>query len=334
VSGRDSARLAAGSERSHADDGELVNLREIAEIELFILRRMKEFTVGDHGSVFQGSGFNFVGLRDWQPGDRMSSVDWAQSSLTNFSPMIMREFDQDSNATVMAVADASMSTRCGVNGVPIAAAIARSVAAVGLSALFFQDMFGLVTFDDQFRQVAAARPRIGRPHVIYCVDLYQGNGERPSESGPDAAHGVRKSDPVQLSRPPITESVASHLRKTSLVPVISDFMFADAPRLIRDLARLNAVHDVFLIMADVRFAYDLPDVSAGWIEAFDIESGRTRVFSRRELRRLGERVDEWQQQIMRVARAEDVDCVRVGLDRWEMESTLAQFAAERRLRKI
>lgn len=330
MSGRDSARLAslgaeaAAIERAAARGGDdasdadsLVNLREVAEIELFILRRMREFTVGDHASVFQGGGFNFVGLRDWQPGDRLSSVDWAQSSLTNFSPMVMREFDQDSNATVLAVADASMSTRCGVNGLPIAAAIARSVAAVGLSALFFQDMFGLVTFDGRFRQVAVARPKIGRSHVIYCVELYQ----RPpaSEPPPDRE---------------ITETVVSHLRKTSLVPVISDFMFADAPRVIRELSRLNAVHDVFLVMADVRFAYALPDVSAGWIEAFDIETGRTRVFSRRELRRLGERVDEWQQEIMRVARDADLDIVRVGLDRWEMESTLAQFAAERRLRKI
>src|SRR5256885_6172123 len=151
----------------------LVNLSEIAEIELFILRRMKEFTLGDHASVFKGSGFNFVGIRDWEPGDRVSSIDWAQSSLTNFSPLITREFEQDSNATIVAVADASMSTRCGAHGVPIAAAIARSVAAVGLSAVFFQDKFGLITLDDQFRQTAAARPRIGKPPLLYCLALYQ-----------------------------------------------------------------------------------------------------------------------------------------------------------------
>src|SRR3954470_15676490 len=181
----------------------LVNLSEIAEIELFILKRMKEFTLGDHASLFKGSGFNFVGLRDWQPGDRVSSIDWAQSSLNNFSPLITREFEQDSNATIVAVADASMSTRCGVNGVPIAAAIARSVAAVGLSAVFFQDQFGLITFDDQFRQVAAARPRIGRSHVIYCVDLYQQRQQLEAAS-------------TTLD---ITATIASHLRKTSLVPV-------------------------------------------------------------------------------------------------------------------
>ena len=296
----------------------LVNLREIAEIELFIIKRMKELTVGDHASVYQGAGFNFVGLRDWQPGDRLSSVDWAQSSMNNFSPLVTRQFDQDSNATVVAVADASLSTRCGIAGASIAAAIARSVAAVGLSALFFQDLFGLITFDEQFRQVAAARPKIGRSHVIYCVDLYQHPTARDA--------GVIHRD--------ITATIASHLRRTSLVPVISDFLFADAARVIGELARLNAVHDVFLIMADARFAYDLPRVSAGWVEAYDIESGRTRVFSRRELARLRTRVEEWQAEVARLARDADLDLVRIGLDRWEMETTLAAFTAERRLRKM
>src|SRR6185436_2851600 len=125
-----------------AAEAPLVNLSEIAEIELFILKRMKEFTLGDHASLFKGSGFNFVGLRDWEPGDRVSSIDWAQSTVTNFSPMVVREFEQSSNAAIVAVADASLSTRCGAHGTPIAAAIARAIAAAGLSAVFFQDLFG------------------------------------------------------------------------------------------------------------------------------------------------------------------------------------------------
>ena len=296
----------------------LVNLQEIAEIELFILRRMKEYTLGDHASVFKGSGFNFVGSRDWQPGDRMSHIDWAQSSMTNFSPLVTREFEQDSTATVMAVADASMSTRCGAAGVPIAAAIARSIAAVGLSAVFFQDQFGLITFDNGFQQLSAARPRIGKPHVIYCLDLYQQLNDKDAEPG----HGD------------VTATIEGHLRKTSLVPVISDFLFADAPRIINELSLLNGMHDVFLMMADVRFAYELPTASAGWIEVFDIETGNTRIVSRRELARLALRVEQWQEQVMRLARDADLDIVRVGLDRWEMETTLVEFVRERRLRKF
>lgn len=300
------------------DEKPLFNLSEIAEIELFILKRMKELTLGDHASVFKGSGFNFVGLRDWQPGDRMSSIDWAQSSLTNFSPMIMREFEQASNATIIAVADASLSTRCGVRGVPIAAAIARSVAVVGLSAVFFQDLFGMITFDEGFHEVAVARPRIGKSHVLYCLDLYQ----QRTPTAPTAAEGD------------FTAIIESQLRRTSLVPVISDFLFADAPRIIKELSLLNAVHDVFLMMVDVGFAYGLPVASAGWIETVDIETGRTRIMSRRDFNRFAARIEQWQEEIVRLARDADLDVLRVGLDRWQMETTLVEFLRERRLRKM
>ena len=98
-------------------------------------------------------------------------------------------------------------------------------------------MFGLITFDERFHQVAAARPRIGKPHVLYCIDLYQ----QPPEGD------------VAVARRDITATIEGHLRKTSLVPVISDFLFADAPRVIRELSLLNGTHNVFLmIVARVR----------------------------------------------------------------------------------
>jgi uncharacterized protein (DUF58 family) len=249
----------------------------------------------------------------------MSSIDWSQSSLNNFSPMITREFEQDSNAAIVAVADASLSTRCGTAGVTIATAIARAVAAAGLSAMFFQDLFGVVTFDERFGPLASARPRIGRSHLLYCLDLY-----RQSLS--------QERDPNRVQD--IVAAIESQVRKSSLVPVVSDFLFADADALIRQLSHLNAVHDIFLLMADVRFAYEVPQVSDGWIEVFDIESGRTRVLSRREIRRLAGRIEEWQTEIERLARDADLDVVRVGLDRWEMETALVKFTAERRLRKM
>jgi uncharacterized protein (DUF58 family) len=295
-----------------------INLQEIAEIELFILRRMKEFTLGDHASVFKGSGFNFVGVRDWEPGDRMASIDWAQSSLNNFSPMITREFEQDSNATIVAVADASLSTRCGIDGDLISTAIGRAVAAAGLSALFFQDRFGLVTFDNRFRQVAAARPRIGRSHLLYCLDLYgQSVGSAPAGELRD-----------------VITAIESQVRRAALVPVVSDFLFGDVPQVLGELSKLNAVHDVFLLMADARFAYDVPLVADGWVDVFDVETGRTRVLSRREVRRLADRTAAWQDEVMRLAKDADLDVVRVGLDRWDMETALVEFAAERRLRKM
>lgn len=296
----------------------LITPSEVAEIELFILKRMKERTLGAHASAHKGTGFNFVGIRDWEPGDRLSSVDWAQSSLTRFSPIITREFEQMSSAAVVAVADASLSTRCGAHGASIAAAVARAVATIGLSAVLLQDTFGLMTFDENGRQIALARPGLGRSHVLYCLDLYQ---RRPPAV---AAPG----------RSTFTAALGGGLRKTSLVPVISDFLFADAVRVIADLSLLNATHDVFLMMIDARFAYRLPAVSAGWMNIFDVETGQTRVVSRREFQRFSARVGEWQETIRRLARDADLDMVQVGLDRWEMETALAEFVAERRLRKM
>src|SRR5262249_811780 len=171
--------------------------------------------------------------------------------------------------------------------------------------------FGLITFDDGFRQLAAARPRIGKPHVIYCLDLYEKRKEIDMAGG----HGD------------VVATIESHLRKKSLVPVLSDFLFANVADVIKELSILNAAHDVFLMMVDARFAYQLPSVSAGWIQTFDVETGRMRTVSRREFTKLADRVDQWQQEVMRLARDEDIDIVRVGLDRWEMETTLVEFVA-------
>ena len=299
------------------DDIPLVNLSEITEVELLILRRMREFTMGEHRSLFHGSGFDFVGLRDWQAGDRFSSIDWAQSSLTNFSPLIVREFEQPSTASVVVVADGSLSTRCGVDGVPIAAAIARAIATIGMSAVFFQDMFGLMTFDAGFAHLEAVRPRIGKNQVIHCLDAYQ------RQRG---LQDVKTSD--SLSR-----SIAGFMRKTSLVPVISDFLF-DQPRdVLRELAHLNSSHDVFLILIDAAFAFELPSVSAGWIEAFDVETGRSRVMSRAAMSKLARRVREWQDDVERMAKNEGLDVLRLGLDPVQSVIALTEFVMERRLRK-
>ena len=294
-----------------------VNLSELTEIELLIMRRMREFTIGEHRSLFTGSGFDFVGLRDWQPGDRTSNIDWAQSTLTNFSPMIVRDYEQRSTATVVAIADASLSTRCGIDGVPIAAAIARTIGTIGMSAVFFQDLFGLITFDAKFEQLAAIRPRVGKNQVIHTLEAYQfGTGLQP----------LKRSDSLSMS-------LAGFMRKTTMVPVISDFLFDDAGAIMKELGQLNSAHDVFIVLIDSAFAFELPDMSAGWINAFDVETGESRLMSRRELRALASRVRAWQDQLEREAHQRDLDVLRIGVNEEQSLPALLEFVMVRRLRK-
>jgi uncharacterized protein (DUF58 family) len=302
----------------------LINLSEITEVELLILKRMREFTIGEHSSMFHGTGFDFVGLRDWQAGDRFEAIDWAQSSLNNFSPLIVREFEQPTTSSAIIVADRSASTRCGANsgandnrGMQIATLIARAIATVGMSAVFFQDSIGLITFDEGFRELGAVRPRIGKGQVIHCLEAYQDG------------HGLQDIKNVGS----LSATLTGFSRKTAMMPVISDFLFDEAPELLKELRQVNGVHDVFIMIVDASFAFELPKVSAGWVEVYDVETGRTRMMSRRELAKQSARVRAWQDEIARQAKENDLDVIRLSVDQVKFDVALIEWVAERRLRR-
>ena len=301
----------------------LINLSESTEVELLILKRMREFTIGEHSSMFHGTGFDFVGLRDWQAGDRFEAIDWAQSSLTNFSPLIVREFEQPTTSGVIIVADRSASTRCGATGksndrgAQIATLIARAIATIGMSAVFFQDSIGLITFDEGFRELGAVRPRIGKGQVIHVLQAYQ-NG-----------YGIQDIRNVGS----LSATFTGFSRKTAMMPVISDFLFDEAPEFLKELRQVDNVHDVFIMIVDASFAFELPKVSAGWVEVYDVETGRTRMMSRRELSRQSERVTAWQDEIARQAKDNDLDVIRLTVDQVKFDVALIEWVAERRLRR-
>ncbi len=302
----------------------LINLSEITEVELLILKRMREFTIGEHASLFHGTGFDYVGLRDWQAGDRFEAIDWPQSSLNNFSPLIVREFEQPTTSGVVIVADRSASTRCGVDatgasgqGLQIATLIARSIATIGMSAVFFQDSIGLITFEEGFRHLGAVRPRIGKGQVIHVLDAYQDG------------HGLQEMRNIGS----LSATLTGFSRKTSMMPVVSDFLFDDVEGFLRELSQVNNVHDVFVMMVDASFAFNLPRVSAGWVEVYDVETGRTRMLSRRELGRQADRIRAWQDSVEAKAKAHDLDVVRLSLDQVKFDVALIEWVAERRLRR-
>jgi len=298
-------------------DSPLLDVAEVTEIELLILRRMREYTTGEHAGIFKGSGFDFVGLRDWAAGDRPSTIEWVQSTFNNFAPLVVREFEQHSTATVMAVADRSASTRCGIGGTSLAAGIARAIATVGFSAVFFQDTFGLMTYDEDFQHLAAVRPRIGKSHVLHCLDAYQ--------------HGIVGSE---LKRhEDLSLTIGGHLRTACMIPVISDFLFPEARHVLQGLSHLNTSHDVFLVVVDGSFAFDLPASPSGWVDAYDVETGQSKVISRGELQHLAQRVRAWQEDIERWGKEEGLDVVRLGSSPEANLTALLEFVVARRLRK-
>ena len=107
-----------------------------------------------------------------------------------------------------------------------------------------------------------------------------------------------------------------------MLPVISDFLFDESPRIIRELTLLNAAHDVFLVLIDSAFAFELPALSAGWIDTVDVETGQARTISRSTAAGLAGKVREWQAEVARAAKDAGLDVVRVGLDQRQSDIAL------------
>ena len=315
---------------------DLVGWDEIQDIELVIVRRMREHASGAHPSAFRGAGHEPAGLRDWQPGDRPSAIDWAQSTLTNFAPLVTREQEHESTARIVIVADTSLSTRCGAGGVPVATIIARTVGTLALAGALFQDQVGLVTLDGPQRRLAL-RPRVGKSHAVHCLELYQaavGAGEAGAGSSAAAGgevSGARSGEGDAGGR--ADTDLSALLRRTSLVPVISDFLFDEAEVLLGELADLNARHDVFVVLIDAAYAFELAVAPAGWTEVSDVETGQAVMLSAGELRSLAAEVRIWQGSIADRAEELGLEVLRLGVDAGRFHETVVDFLADRRMRR-
>ena len=183
-----------------------------------------------------------------------------------------------------------------------------------MAAAFFQDLVGLVTLNGASRQLAV-RPRVGKNHAMHCVEAYQEQLLDPTPANGNGADG----------------SLAGLFRTRSVIPVVSDFLVDDPQPLISELSALNASHDVFLVMIDSAFAFELPSVSDGWVEGQDVETGQSRIMSAAQLEMLGARVQEWQDTVQGSAREAGLDIVRVAAG--EEHRALSEFLTSRRQRK-
>jgi uncharacterized protein (DUF58 family) len=294
----------------------LLDPSEVEAINLFCNARVRELIFGEHASVFTGTrGFNFSGIRDFEPGDPQIKVDWAHSTTTLFNPLQVRECIEERSIDIVIAADVSCSTRCGTPSALIGKGIARTIATIGLSASIFQDTVGLVLFGGE--EPVIEPPRGGRSHVERMVDLYQTTPAAPVLPG-----GER-----------LAETLAGELRRTSLVIVASDFLFPDAFSILKELADLKQPHDVFLVMADSAFAFEFPAISAGWIGCVDSETGARADLSRSQIMELPRLIRNHQDAVADYAERADMEVLRVLPDMEPFQTAMVDFFLERRLRR-
>ena len=132
----------------------------------------------------------------------------------------------------------------------------------------------------------------------------------------------------------LSMTLAGFMRKTSMVPVISDFLFDDAAPVLKELALLNSAHDVFIVLIDSAFAFELPH-GLGRLDRGVRRRNRTRArdVARRARRAVAPRRGRWQDEVARMAKDAGLDVLRIGVDEQQTAIAMSEFIAERRLRK-
>lgn len=306
---------------SEKNEPALLDPSEIEEIEITVIERSRELIAGERRSIFTGvSGVEFATIREWEPGDQRTRVDWPHSSRSNFRQLVVRESVEERTMDILLVLDASPSTYCGVGGESIARVIARVAATINFSASVVQDKVGAVIFGGE-EVLVPLKP--GRDHVFELIDAY--------------AEALRKNA-AQTGAHPTTDycalgaSVSSLAVRPSLVVVVSDFLYPEAEKMIREMAALRDgnSHDVCVAIVDSAFTFQLPKTASGWIACSDVETDITRMLSQKQFRDAVKKIEEWQATVKTSAFKAGIDAVLVPNDKERLSMELIDFFLDRR----
>src|SRR5437868_11970961 len=156
-------------------------LRQVKLIELRTRGLVNSLFTGEYRSVLKGEGMEFAGVREYQAGDEVRSIDWNVTARMR-RPYVKR-YIEERELTVMLAVDLSGSERFGTRR-RFKSEIASELAAVlAMSAIRNNDRVGVLLFPDHVEHVVPPRKR--RRHALRVIrDLLVFD---PQGSGTDIA---------------------------------------------------------------------------------------------------------------------------------------------------
>jgi uncharacterized protein (DUF58 family) len=188
---------------------DLLDPAEVARlggIEIVAEGVVEGFLAGVHRSPFRGFSVEFTEHRAYQPGDEPRYLDWR--ILARSDRLFVKQFEQETNLRAMVLVDVSrsMAWRGAEERLTKRAYADRLAAALALILLRQRDATGLVTFDEEIRQVVPARVKAGQ-----WTRVVRGLLDTPDGRG-TAAHAA-------------LQRVTALLARRGLVVLLSDLLF-------------------------------------------------------------------------------------------------------------
>ena len=201
-------------------------IARIARLDLRARQVVEGFITGMHKSPFFGHSVEFVQHREYVRGDDLRHLDWKAWSKTD--RFYIKQYEAETNLRSTLVVDVSNSMHYGrgaMNKYEYGCTIA---ACLGLMLLKQQDSVGLITFDDDVRQIVPARSQ--QTHIDALV-----NG----------LHVSRPKDKTDIYK--ILKRVAETAPARGMIVLISDLL-VDRDPLFKGLEMLrHGRHDVLVL---------------------------------------------------------------------------------------
>ncbi len=240
-------------------------VKELRYIEVYTAKKIRNMRIGGYTSRLRGSGFDFDEHRLYRTGDDVRRIDW--NTTARIGVPFVRETHAERELNVMIALDLSSSMAFGTAGGTKKRTMLFVAACLVFSAINDGINTGFLTFSD--RVLSYRPPRRTRAAAWSVLE------ELWNLDPPEAPTLVL----------PAARYLASHLRKMSVIFLISDFMTAEDLGGSRDLKMLAGHHDLVGVVVEDPAESRLP-VGTGAVGFRDLETGaRLRVGLSGALRR-------------------------------------------------
>ena len=145
-------------------------LAKLHGLELRARRIVEGYVAGLHRSPYQGFSNEFAEHREYTPGDDLRYVDWKVFGKTD--KFYLKQFEEETNLICYLLLDTSESMQYQGPDAPLSKLAYAQCAAAALAYLVLHqhDSVGLVTFDEEVRQLDPAQQQPDAAQAIAARD--------------------------------------------------------------------------------------------------------------------------------------------------------------------
>ena len=227
-------------------------VRELRYIEVYTKKRIRNLRVGTFTSRLRGAGFDFDEHRLYQPGDDVRRIDW--NVTARLQVPFVRETHADRELSIVIALDLSRSMAFGTGRYSKRELMLFIAACLVFSGLADQINIGFVAFTDRVLMYSPPKPTRSRAWRI-LEELW-----------------ALDPPPGQTAILPTARFLSGHLKRASIVFLVSDFISDEPLGRANDLKVLAATHDVIGVVAEDPAESELPPGQSA-IRFRDLETG-------------------------------------------------------------